>query len=169
MVCTSRFNPSLIHGLCAILAFNSRFMRLFQAPLDTCLDSPLLCQPLSSRFARDSLLGFEKRSPEIREKKSQTITPRCPSWKLGCLWLAEVFRPPKTLLKILGDLGMQSPGSHTNHKIQDFQTEHVKVRRMPFWIPHKMASNSHLNRPIRPQSAFKCPETPVFRQYNWLL
>ena len=26
-------------------------MRLFQTPLDTCLDSPVLCQPLSSRFA----------------------------------------------------------------------------------------------------------------------
>ena len=34
--------PSLIHALCAIFASNSRFMRLFQAPLrlDTCLDSP---------------------------------------------------------------------------------------------------------------------------------
>ena len=30
----------LIHGLCAIFASNSRFMRLFQAALDTCLDSP---------------------------------------------------------------------------------------------------------------------------------
>ena len=34
--------PSLIHGLCAIFASNSRFMRLFQAALDTCLDSPFL-------------------------------------------------------------------------------------------------------------------------------
>ena len=32
--------PSLIHGLCACFASNSRFMRLFQAALDTCLDSP---------------------------------------------------------------------------------------------------------------------------------
>ena len=32
--------PSLIHGLCAIFASNSRFMRLFQAALDTCHDSP---------------------------------------------------------------------------------------------------------------------------------
>ena len=32
--------PSLIHGLCAIIASNSRLMRLFQAPLDTCLVSP---------------------------------------------------------------------------------------------------------------------------------
>ena len=32
--------PSLIHGLCAFFASNSRFMRLFQAPLDTPLDSP---------------------------------------------------------------------------------------------------------------------------------
>ena len=39
-VCTSRFSPSLIHGLCAFFASNSRFMRLFQAALDTPLDSP---------------------------------------------------------------------------------------------------------------------------------
>ena len=32
--------PSLIHGLCAFFASNSRFMRLSQAPLDTPLDSP---------------------------------------------------------------------------------------------------------------------------------
>ena len=36
----SRFSPSLIHGLCAFFASNSRFMRLFQAALDTPLDSP---------------------------------------------------------------------------------------------------------------------------------
>ena len=33
-------SPSLIHGLCAFFASNSRFMHLFQAPLGTCLDSP---------------------------------------------------------------------------------------------------------------------------------
>ena len=32
--------PSLIHGLCAFFASNSRFMRPFQAALDTPLDSP---------------------------------------------------------------------------------------------------------------------------------
>ena len=37
---TSRFSPSLIHGLCAFFASNSRFFHLFQAPLDTPLDSP---------------------------------------------------------------------------------------------------------------------------------
>ena len=42
---TSRFAlhgvaPSLIHGLCAFFASNSRFVRLFWAALDTCLDSP---------------------------------------------------------------------------------------------------------------------------------
>ena len=36
---TSQFSPSLIHGLCAFFASNSRFMRLFQAALDTPLDS----------------------------------------------------------------------------------------------------------------------------------
>ena len=33
--------PPLIHGLCAFFASNSRFLHLFQAALDTCLDSPL--------------------------------------------------------------------------------------------------------------------------------
>ena len=32
--------PFLIRGLCAFFASNSRFMRLLQAALDTCLDSP---------------------------------------------------------------------------------------------------------------------------------
>ena len=32
----------------------------FQAPLDTCLDSPLLCQPLSSRFALHGLRALEE-------------------------------------------------------------------------------------------------------------
>ena len=31
---------SLIHDLCAIFASNSRFVRVSQATLDTCLDSP---------------------------------------------------------------------------------------------------------------------------------
>ena len=39
---TSRFSPSLIHSLCAIFPSNSRFMRLFQAPLDSCLGSPFV-------------------------------------------------------------------------------------------------------------------------------
>ena len=34
-------------------------MRPFQAALDTCLDSPLLCQPLSSRFALHGLRALE--------------------------------------------------------------------------------------------------------------
>ena len=38
--CASRFCPSLIHGLCPFFASNSRFMRPFQAALDTPLDSP---------------------------------------------------------------------------------------------------------------------------------
>ena len=32
--------PPSFHGLCAFFAPNSRFMRLFQAALDTCLDNP---------------------------------------------------------------------------------------------------------------------------------
>ena len=34
-------------------------MRLFQAALDTCLVSPLFCQPLSSRFALHGLRAFD--------------------------------------------------------------------------------------------------------------
>ena len=35
-------------------------MRLLKrAPLDTCLDSPLLCQPLNSRFALHGLRAFD--------------------------------------------------------------------------------------------------------------
>ena len=54
----------LIHGLCAIcMPINSRFMRVFQAHLETCLDSPLLCQPLSSlRFALHGLRAFKHRA-----------------------------------------------------------------------------------------------------------
>ena len=40
MVCTSRFRPFLIYGLCTMFASNSRIVRLFQAALDTCLNSP---------------------------------------------------------------------------------------------------------------------------------
>ena len=58
-VCTSRFSPCLFHGLCAFFVSNSWFMRLFQAPLDTCLDSPLLCQPLSSRVALHGLHALD--------------------------------------------------------------------------------------------------------------
>ena len=58
-VCTSRFSPSLIHGLCAFFASNSRFMRPFQAALNTCLDSPFFCQPFSSRFALHGLRALE--------------------------------------------------------------------------------------------------------------
>ena len=38
--------PSLVHGLCAIRASNSRFLLILLASLDTCHDSPILCQPL---------------------------------------------------------------------------------------------------------------------------
>ena len=43
-------------------------MRLFQAALDTCLDSPLLCQPLSSRFALHGLRAFDL-------PRAVTVTP----------------------------------------------------------------------------------------------
>ena len=47
--------PSLIHGLCAFFASNSRFMRLFQAALDTPLDSPF-----SATLSVHGLLAFEE-------------------------------------------------------------------------------------------------------------
>ena len=58
-VSTSRFSSSLIRGWCAIFISNSRFMRLFQVALNTSLDSPLVCQPLSSRFALHGLHTLE--------------------------------------------------------------------------------------------------------------
>ena len=54
--------PSLIHGLCAFFASNSRFMRLFPAALDTPLDSPILRHPLSSRFTLHGLRAFKKKT-----------------------------------------------------------------------------------------------------------
>ena len=41
-----------------MFASSSRLTRLFQVALDTCLDSPPLCQPLSSRFALHGLRAF---------------------------------------------------------------------------------------------------------------
>ena len=35
-------------------------MRLFQTPLNTCLDSPFFCQPLSSRFALRGFRALDK-------------------------------------------------------------------------------------------------------------
>ena len=42
-------------------------MRLFQGALDTCLDSPLLCQPLSSRFALNGLRALDYTTPGPRK------------------------------------------------------------------------------------------------------
>ena len=53
--------PSLIHGLCAFFASNSRFMRLFQAALDTCHDSPFFASlSVHARFALHGLSALEK-------------------------------------------------------------------------------------------------------------
>ena len=67
--------PSLIHGLCAFFASNSRFMRLFQAALDTCLDSPFFCQPLSSRFALHGLRALDEPLISLG-KKGKTLKKR---------------------------------------------------------------------------------------------
>ena len=68
--------PSLIHGLCAFFASNSRFMRLFQAALDTPLDSPFFTSlsvhglhftvyAPSIHLLRRSLQGPTEISPKI--------------------------------------------------------------------------------------------------------
>ena len=60
-VCNSRLSPFLIHGFCGIIRpLMHGLCAFFQAALDTCLDSPLLCQPLSSRFALQGLRVLEK-------------------------------------------------------------------------------------------------------------
>ena len=63
--------PSLIHGLCAFFASNSRFMHLFQATPDTPLDSPSSATSqftvCTSRFAR---LRFEARFKSVRFRGS---------------------------------------------------------------------------------------------------
>ena len=51
--------PSLIHGLCAFFASNSRFMRLFQAALDTPLDSPFSATLSVHGFALHGLRAFD--------------------------------------------------------------------------------------------------------------
>ena len=53
------FSPSLIHGLCAIFASNSRFMHLLPGPSRHLSRQPFLCQPLNSRFALHGLRGFD--------------------------------------------------------------------------------------------------------------
>ena len=65
-----------LHGLCAFFASNSRFMRLFQAALDTCLDSPF--------FASLSVHGllFTVYAPSI-ESCPQLSRNVVPAW--GCL------------------------------------------------------------------------------------
>ena len=91
MVCTSRFSPSLSHGLCAFFASNSRFMRLFWAALDTCLDSlflaslsvhglhftvyaPSNCFKLGAKWWQDlatgSLKGVHSRNGPLRAKSA---------------------------------------------------------------------------------------------------
>ena len=86
--------PSLIHGLCAFFASNSRFMSLFQAALDTCLDSPLFYQPLSSRFALHGLRTLD-RPPRYHKKDISRPKKGCtyPPPPLPPFWPA-YFEPP---------------------------------------------------------------------------
>ena len=55
---TSRFSPSLIHGLCAFFASHSRFMRLFKAALDTPLDSTGRIRFRRVRFQTPNSVSF---------------------------------------------------------------------------------------------------------------
>ena len=58
--------PSPIHGLCAFLASNSRFMRLFQAALDTPRDNPFSATPVSPyplNLGRADLRGGVSEAP----------------------------------------------------------------------------------------------------------
>ena len=62
-VCTSRFSPSLIHGLCTIflLPLTHGFCGVFRPLLAPVSTAPLLCWPLSSRFALHGLRTFDLR------------------------------------------------------------------------------------------------------------
>ena len=55
-------SPSIIHGLCAIFASNSRHLCAFFGLLLTPSRQPLLRHPLSSRFALHGLRAFERRA-----------------------------------------------------------------------------------------------------------
>ena len=67
--------PSLIHGLCAFFASNSRFMRLFQAALDTPLNSPfsatLSVHGLHFTVCAPSNLGAHIHDPNTRTSMTQ--------------------------------------------------------------------------------------------------
>ena len=114
MVCTSRFSPSLIHGLCAFFASNSRFMRLFQAALDTRLDSPFsatlsvhglhftFCAPsinLKSRKARTSLFN------QVSPLKNNPVI---------------VTLPAKKVLEKFGENSEQTSGQNSGRNIEKF-------------------------------------------------
>ena len=51
---------------------------LFQAALDTCLGSPLLCRPLSSRFALYGVRAFENSpyKPQNQDSQRKLDQPR---------------------------------------------------------------------------------------------
>ena len=105
-VCTSRFSPSLIHGLCAFCASSSRFMRLFQAALDTPPYSPFTATlsvhglhftvyALSTDFFRiyvQKLPAAILRVAPIRGKEGGTIS------KIGGMWWRLCLHVPEFVL-----------------------------------------------------------------------
>ena len=92
--------PSLIHGLCAMLAFDSRFYSPVSGPLETCLDSPLLCQPLSSRFALHGLRALDKSQEGTNVHFSNVPFVLCQIFGLNRLTPSfHAFFPPPSLLR----------------------------------------------------------------------
>ena len=61
--------PSLIHRLCAFFASNSWFMRLFQAALDNCHDSPFFAS-LSVHGLHFTVYAPSNHRRKIHPKKS---------------------------------------------------------------------------------------------------
>ena len=66
-------------------------MRLFQGPLDTCLDGPLLCQP-RSRFALHCLRAFECQKPERGHIRQNHPFTKLPFWETDFLPLLVLAR-----------------------------------------------------------------------------
>ena len=99
-----------MQGLCAIFASNSRFMRLFQAALDTSLNSPLLCQPLSSRFALHGLRALEVISVAEKWANLRFMLILLPFGSLD-----KRANEPKQLLGIVPEKGCGSKLVHVLH------------------------------------------------------
>ena len=117
-------------------------MRLFQAALDTSLDSPLLCPPLSSRFALHGLRAFESQSQFAKPLRFWCAKgPNLVSvggWDVRiwrCSWLVPICLPAKPRRDSLAHRGRRNsygnklpinagPQYHMGH----FKIYHVDLR-----------------------------------------